>query len=389
MANSTEGPQVILATHYATRQPVRLAYSNGAAIELEPAESAPANIWIAPALFDLQVNGYGGVDFQGDDLSIDELLSATRQLKSAGCTQIMLTLVTDEWMRLTTRLKRIKRMRDDSPELTAAIAGWHIEGPFLSPKPGFHGAHDPALMWNPSPTHIDDLRKITGTDPLLITLAPERTGAIESIARAANLGIRVSLGHTDASGDILKQAVLAGATAFTHLGNGCPQQLDRHDNVLWRVFETPGLTAGVIPDTIHVSPALFRIMHRQFAKENLYYTTDAVAPAGAPPGEYKVGRLRVNVGADLIVRQPGRTNFAGSALRPIDGVLNAARMLERPWQDLWDHHTTIPRRLCGLENRFLAPGDDATFCLLQTSDDGQIQSGKVYTRGEARDLECC
>src|SRR5256886_5679973 len=88
------------------------------------------------------------------------------------------------------------------------------------------------------------------------------------------------------------------ASAFTHLGNGCPRELDRHDNILWRVFETPGLTVSLIPDSIHVSPAPFRLFHRELA--SICYTTDAMSAAGAPPGLYKIGSLEVEVGPDLI-----------------------------------------------------------------------------------------
>ena len=143
------------------------------------------------------------------------------------------------------RLRHLRDLRPQSEELQSAIAGWHIEGPFLSSEPGFHGAHDPALMLDPTPAHIQELRAITGNDPLLLTMAPERTGALKAIAEATSLGVKVSLGHTNASAEILRKAVQAGATGFTHLGNGCPRELDRHDNILWRVVETPGVAEAM------------------------------------------------------------------------------------------------------------------------------------------------
>ena len=91
--------------------------------------------------------------------------------------------------------------------------------------------------------------------------------------------MRVSLGHTNASAEVLRQAVAAGATGFTHFGNACPQELDRHDNILWRALDTPGLTAGLIPDGIHVSPVLFRLVHRLFDPDGL--TLDRRTPS--PP----------------------------------------------------------------------------------------------------------
>src|SRR6185295_14990202 len=108
-------------------------------------------------------------------------------------------------------------------------------------------------MLDPTAEHIRELRTIAGNDPLLLTIAPERPGAIEAIALAVSLGMKVSLGHTNARSDDLRRAVQAGATGFTHLGNACPRELDRHDNIIWRVLDTPGLTASLIPDRIHVS----------------------------------------------------------------------------------------------------------------------------------------
>src|SRR5205085_12282495 len=125
--------------------------------------------------------------------------------------------------------------RSDWPELQAAISGWHIEGPFLSPEPGFHGAHDPSRMSDPGKAKIAELKAIAGNDPLLLTLSPERSGAIEAIQFAVSQGIKVSIGHTNASVEVLREAVAAGATGFTHLANGCLRELDRHDNILWLV----------------------------------------------------------------------------------------------------------------------------------------------------------
>lgn len=367
----------ISAWHYLTREPVRVRWERGIITRLEPATIAPTeNLWLAPGLVDLQVNGYGGVDFQQDNLRVDDLLLAARQLRLAGCTKFLLTLITDEWPKLTARLKHLRTLRSQSAELQSVIAGWHIEGPFLSSEPGFHGAHNPAQMLDPTPAHIQELRAITGNDPLLLTMAPERKGALEAISVAVSLGIKISLGHTNASAEILRQSVQAGATAFTHLGNGCPRELDRHDNILWRALETPGLTAGLIPDNIHVSPALFRLLHRCLGSDAIYYTTDAMSAAGAPPGRYKLGRLEVEVGADQIVRQPGKTNFAGSALRPCEGVFRAAQMLKCPWQEAWVRSTQKPARLMGLPGG-LGMGCPADFCLLKFDGENQLSELEV------------
>src|SRR5437016_8639160 len=111
-------------------------------------------------------------------------------------------------------------------------------------------------------------------------------------------GMKISLGHTNAPSDILREAIRLGATAFTHLGNGCPRELDRHDNILWRVLETPGLMVSLIPDRIHVSAPLFRLVHRVLDVDSIYYITDAMWAAGAAPGRYRIGKMEVEVGVD-------------------------------------------------------------------------------------------
>jgi len=370
MVNRTQGE--ICGWHYATREPIRLRWQNGLITVLEKADPSLAkDLWIAPTLFDLQVNGFGGIDFQQDNLTVENLLSAVRQLRAAGCARFFPTLITDEWPRLTARLRNLRKLCSQSPDLQSAITGWHVEGPFLSTEPGFHGAHNPALMLDPKPEHILELREITENDPLLLTLSPECPGALAAIKLAVSRGIKISLGHTNASAEILRDAVQAGATAFTHLANGCPRELDRHDNILWRVFETPGLTISLIPDRIHVSGPLFRLCHRLLGGHSIFYTSDAMSAAGMPPGRYKLGKLELEVGPDQIVRQPGKPLFAGSALRPIDGIFRAAQMLGSEWQEVWPRFSTGPAKLLGLKND-LAVGEPADFSLLKPSSEEQV-----------------
>jgi N-acetylglucosamine-6-phosphate deacetylase len=352
---------------YTTGQLVRLGWRDGVITEWRDGqEDGREPWWLAPPLVDLQVNGFAGVDFQQDELSVDDLMRANRGLAQAGCGRWLLTLTTDRWPRMLKRLERLRALRAGSVELRSAIAGWHVEGPFLSSEPGYHGAHDPALMLDPSLDRIRELRAVTGTDPVLLTIAPERRDALAAIALAGSLGMRVSLGHTNASAEQLEQAVLAGARGFTHFGNACPQQLDRHDNILWRVLDRESLGVGLIADGIHVSGPLFRLVHRVLGWERVYYTTDAMAAAGASPGRYTLGELTVEAGGDQVVRQPGRTNFAGSALRPIDGVFRAARMLGCSWRETWEGFSERPAWYMGLPGG-LEVGGKADFCLLRVN----------------------
>ena len=356
------------------RKPVLAKWEEGLITEITPTDEPPAEAkWISPPLLDIQVNGYAGIDFQQDDLSEADLLHAIEQLGQACCGQILFTLVTDDWAAMTRRLANAKQLRDANPALGRAIAGWHIEGPFLSPETGYCGAHPADKMLSPTPERIAELRELTGDDPLLLTMAPEIDGALEGFAAARELGIRVSIGHTNSPAHILRRVTAGGPAGFTHLGNGCPATLDRADNILWRALDTHGLTCGLIPDRWHVSPALFRLIHRLVDPDSIYYTTDAMAAAGAPPGTYRLGHLELEVGPEQIVRLPGTPNLAGSALTPIEGVRRAAEMLDGDWQDAWKKFSTAPARFMGLPENFTV-GAPATFALIETDRANQIVS---------------
>src|SRR4051812_36321748 len=121
--------RVVTAWSHESRQPVRVCWQDGIVSAIQTVREAPPGLWIAPPLMDLQINGYGGIDFQQDNLTADDLLSAARQLRSAGCATWLLTLITDPWAKLMARLRQARNLRSQSSELRRAILGWHIEGP--------------------------------------------------------------------------------------------------------------------------------------------------------------------------------------------------------------------------------------------------------------------
>lgn len=360
------------------RQPVLAKWDNGIFTDITPTTEPPAqNKWIGPPLVDLQVNGFAGIDFQQDGLTAEQLLHATNALGQAGCGRFFFTLITDDWEAMTRRLAKAKQLRDANQALGQAIAGWHIEGPFLSAEPGYCGAHPPDLMLDPTPEQLEEIREITSDDPVLLTMAPERESGLSAFAKARELGFRVSIGHTNAPGHIMRRVTAGGSTGFTHLGNGCPAEMKRDDNILWRGLDTPGLTYSLIPDRWHVSPALFRILHRLIDRDTLYYTTDAMAAAGSTPGKYSLGHLELEVGPEEIVRLPGTPNLAGSALTPINAIRHAADMLRCDWQDIWKHYSTIPAQFAKLPDGF-EPGARAELVEIETGPGDRIESVRLH-----------
>ena len=370
------------AIDHRTGEAVRLTTVGGKISALEPLSGvASAGLPVLlPPLVDIQINGFAGVDFQNDRVTRADLEQAANGLAAAACSRFLLTLITDRWDRMLARLKHFRALRASSPRLTRRIAGWHLEGPFMSATPGFHGAHPPEFMVAPTPARMREIKAVTGDDPVLLTLAPEWPEAPEAIRAARKLGFHVWLGHTDATAEQLAAAVAAGAEGYTHLGNGCPPLLHRHDNIVFRVLDEAGLRASLIPDRIHVSPMLFRLFHRALDPARICYTTDAISAGGAGPGIYPLAGMKVEVGADGIVRQPGKANYAGSSLAPLEGVRRAAEMLRRTPQSVWDFFSTQPAKFVGLPPA-LVVGAPADFCLM--SKKGKGTKVEIHLAGEA------
>ena len=281
----------------------------------------------AAGLFDFQVNGFGGVDFQRDNLTSTEFAHAVAALRQHGTSGIFATLITDEIDALCRRFAALEKLCATVPSAGAAILGYHLEGPWLSPTPGYRGAHPAGPMRAPTFADYERLQAAAHGRLRLITLAPEWPGSAEFIAAVTQQGVHVSLGHTNASEAEIDAAIRAGARFCTHLGNGCPLELPRHDNIVQRLLARDELTACFIPDGIHLPKGVLKNFIRAKPNGRVLFTTDAMAGAGAPPGRYTIGPHLITVGADGVARQPGEKNFAGSTLTPDVGVRHIADWL--------------------------------------------------------------
>lgn len=295
---------------------------------------------------DLQVNGYRGVDFNQDQLSDDDIVACCRALREDGVAQFLPTVITDDLRVMCRRIRRIADAASSNMEVAAMVAGIHVEGPFISPEPGFVGAHPAKHACQP---RIDDaLRLIESGQGLvrLVTLAPELTDAAAVTARLVEEGIVVAGGHSDASSDDLQRAIDHGLSMYTHLGNGCPGEMHRHDNIIQRVLSFGNrLAISFIADGHHVPFFALGNYLRMLPPENIVIVTDAISAAGLGPGEHWLAGQTVQVDENLAAWASGRQHFAGCATTMPHMVTLLKQHLAATDQDI--HQWTIenPRRL--------------------------------------------
>jgi N-acetylglucosamine-6-phosphate deacetylase len=262
---------------------------------------------------DLQVNGYAGVDFNQDDLSADALHRACLRLQSDGV-RCLATIISDDLDVMCARLRRLAELRSRNPLTQAVVLGIHIEGPFISPVDGFRGAHPRDAIREADVSRMDRLLEAAGGLARIVTLAPECDPQLRVTRFLASRGIVVSAGHTDAPIDRLRAAIDAGLTMCTHVGNGCPMRLDRHDNIIQRMLSLADrLWLTFIADGVHVPFVALRNYLRLAGSERAIVVTDAIAAAGLGPGRYTLGRWTVSIGEDMVARAPDGSHLVGSA----------------------------------------------------------------------------
>jgi N-acetylglucosamine-6-phosphate deacetylase len=277
-----------------------------------------------PGLFDLQVNGFAGIDFNAPDLTADRVEDALERMRATGVTRCLPTLITSSFDEFAAGARILARSAH------AAIAGIHMEGPYISPEDGARGAHPRAHVIAASVDDFERRQDAAGGRIVLVTLAPEVPGAVPLIEHLAGAGVRVALGHTAAAPRQIGDAIAAGATLATHLGNGCPQTLPRHPNVIWELLAADAVCATFIVDGHHLPPSTVKAMVRAKGAQRTILVTDAIAAAGCPPGRYRIGTVDCELGEDGRVSLPGTPYLAGSSLTMDRAIANAVRFTGLP-----------------------------------------------------------
>ena len=295
----------------------------------------------APGFFDVQVNGFAGVDFNAADLTGDAVAMALDRLRATGVTRCLPTLITSSLERFAAAARVLARMTEP------AIAGIHMEGPYLSPEEGTRGAHPLEHLRRATRDDFERRQEAAGGRIVLVTLAPEVPGALELIGHLVQDGVRVAIGHTAASPQQIAAAIAAGATLATHLGNGCARMLPRHPNPIWDLLAADAVAASLIVDGHHLPAATVKAMVRAKGPHRTILVSDAIAAAGCAPGPYSIAGVSCSLEPDGRVSLPGTPYLAGSSLTLDRAIANTVRFTGLPIEEVIPMATTVPAALLG------------------------------------------
>ena len=296
-----------------------------------------------PGLFDLQVNGFAGTDFNAPGLTSEGLAEALERQRATGVTRCLPTLITSSFDRFARNARVIARSPDP------AVAGIHMEGPYLSPEDGPRGAHPREHVTNATIADFDRRQEAADGRIVLVTLAPEAPGALPLIGHLVKGGVRVAIGHTGGTPQQVEDAISAGATLATHLGNGCAQTLPRHPNFIWTLLAADPVAASFIVDGHHLPAATVKGLVRAKGVDRSILVTDATSAAACGPGRYSIGDVVCESREDGRVSLPGTPYLAGSSLTLDRAIGNTVKFTGLPIDMVLPMASTIPALYLGVQ----------------------------------------
>jgi len=301
-----------------------------------------------PGFVDLQVNGFLGTDFSSPELAPESFAQVCRELLGRGTAAFLPTIITCP---ISVYRRNLPLMAEvmAREEFRGRVLGLHLEGPFISRQPGAVGAHDPRHVRAPDMALLQDLIAWADGQVRLITLAAELPGA-DALARyAVDNGITVSLGHTLATFDDMQRLVQAGATALTHLGNGVPNTLPRHENPIWAGLAQDALSAMLIADGHHLPAPVLKTILRAKGIDRSIIVSDASPVAGLPPGEYTTLGNRAVLEPSGRLHNPEKGCLVGSSATMLDCMNHLAAQRLLSVEDLITVGVHNPLRLIGMD----------------------------------------
>ena len=262
---------------------------------------------------DLQVNGYAGVDFNAPGLTEEAVKSVVDRLNADGTSEFLPTFVTGDPEVIVSNIRTIVAARKRYAECERAILGFFLEGPFISPEPGAVGTHPVEWVREPDLALFGRFQDAAEGLIRMVNVAAEVPGLPDFVRAVAAQGVVVSLGHQMATSPAqLEPCLAAGASAFTHLGNGIPNEINRHDNIVYTALVEDRASVMFIPDGHHLPDTMLKLYFRAVPLRRLVAVSDAQYPAGMPPGEYEVCGAHARLEPDGLLWNPARNCLVGA-----------------------------------------------------------------------------
>lgn len=386
----------IRARSYENGEPLRIAVSGDRIRSVEPAwPTGSVDEWpfVAPGLFDLQINGHSGVWFSDEALTANDVLKALSPYSRFGVTRLCPTLITNSFEGLAAGFAAIRAACEHEPWADRMVSGCHLEGPYISGEDGPRGAHPKQHVRPADWIEFQRLQEISGNRIRLVTIAPEVEGAIEFIRQAVAHHVVISIGHTAATPEQVRAAVDAGARLSTHLGNGAHALIHRHRNYIFEQLSDARLTASLIVDGHHLPPSLVRTFIKVKSPKQTILTCDAAGWAGCPPGVYesKLGRSEILENGKLVVAGQHEL-LAGSAQETDVCVANVMEFAGVSLREAIDMTSKNPAKLLGREVARLRRGSLADLVVFRVASkkqrldveatvaSGHLMYGEIVTR---------
>ncbi len=348
---------------------------------IHPLNDAP---WIAPGWIDLQVNGFAGVDYNSAETTHEQIAQSIRAMFACGVTRFFPTVITGSPDNMSAALRNLANAKE-SVSGAAPMEAFHLEGPYISPEDGPRGAHPARWVRPPDLDEFQRLQDAARGHIRLVTLSPAWQEAPRFIEKIVEKGIVASIGHTRASAAQISDAVNAGATLSTHLGNGTDAVLPKTSNYIWDQLADDRLAASFIVDGFHLPASFLNVALRAKGLERSLLVTDAVAPAGCSPGPYRMGDVDVELHSDGSVRLAGGNRLAGSALMMHRAITNVMKTANLTLRDAISLATRNPARIGRVpyRQRGLTPGDRADLVLFRYDEStNQITILETWLNGQ-------
>ncbi len=377
---------LVRAKHYATSERIDIDFDGDAIAHVRAAGAGSPDLeagWVAPALFDLQINGCDGYSFNSPKLSVEHVRHVVGVCHRHGIGGLCPTLITNSAEALVHGFQTVRRACENCPDVARAVPCLHLEGPYISLEDGPRGAHPREFVRPPDWGEFRRFQEASGDRIRLVTLAPELEGALAFIEKLTVSGVIVAIGHTNANRDCLRAAIAAGARISTHLGNGAHAMLPRHDNYIWEQLAADKLWASIICDGHHLTPAVARCIVRVKTPRRTILTCDASSLAGLPPGRYREWGQDIDVQSDGRVGVAGTPYLAGSGVFTDRCVGTVLKHTDVSLADAIDMASARPRELLGLEPRTLEPGSVADLILFNWEPAGEFTLHATVIAGQA------